>query len=107
METCDHGRGDERGSDEQTRPGRAHRDEQDLAEAESQTGGDKSDKDSAEPSRAGAIGPHANGHARKEWEGEHRTREEEPAEEADGGDAEQNADRSEEHTSALQSLMRN
>ena len=42
--------------------------------------------------RAGAIGPCAGSHAREERKSEHRKREEEPAEEADGGDAEENAD---------------
>lgn len=92
METGDDSGGDEGCCDEQACPGRTDGGEQELADAEGQAGGDKADDNRAEPARAGAIGLCAGSHAREERKSEHCKREEEPAEEADGGDAEENAD---------------
>jgi hypothetical protein len=85
--------GRRRRGDEQPRPGRAHEGEQELADAERSARGDEADDNRAEPARAGAIGPCAGGHAREERQREDGKREEQPAEEADGGDAEENAEK--------------
>lgn len=92
MESGDDSRGDEGCGDEQACPGRTDGGEQELADAEGQASGDKADDNRAELARAGAIGPCAGSHAGEERKSEHRKCEKEPAEEADGGDAEENAD---------------
>ena len=55
--------------------------------------------DAAEPTGAGVIGPYADRHAGEEWQCEDGEREKQPAEKADGRDAEEDAD--EDHDGGL------
>ena len=70
---------------------RSHKGEEELADAEHQPGGEEPDDDAAGPARASAIGPHADGDAREEGQRVDSEGEEQPADDADGCDAQENA----------------
>ncbi len=92
MKAGDHGRCDERSGDEQARPGRADRGKQELTEAEGQSGCHEAKEDGAGPSRTCIVCPCSSSHACEKRESVHGKREEQAAEESDGGEAEKNSD---------------